>query len=403
MDISALESHRQWPLAIKIYNKLKAEGFETYLAGGCVRDLVLGVAPKDIDIATEAVPEKIIALFPKTVELLGQAFGVVRVVEDGEVVEVATFRKDGRYIDGRHPEKVTYSDSKSDAERRDFTINALFLDISKKQIIDHVDGLQDIEQKIIRTVGDSNKRFEEDHLRLLRAVRFSAQLGFDIEPKTWAAVQSHAKLLKTVSEERIRDEILKLLTSSFVEKGLERLVCTGLLKVLYPDLEKSLDKQLTVWRKLADYRVVLPWTYFFWPLMEECPSWEQFIEIAEHCKLTREEKKTLRHAFFFIRLRSTWKKSRVGEKIIFYASKEGSLLLHMQANLDESWQKELDEIDEQLLQRSSMGKLPPNFLAGEDVMHLQGKARGDKLHEAYVMQLEGKLKSREEAVQWVRK
>ncbi len=396
-----MESHPQWPLAIKIYNKLKAEGFETYFAGGCVRDLVLGVKPKDIDIATEAAPEKILSLFPKTVEV-GQAFGVVRVVDGGQMIEVATFRQDGIYKDGRRPEKVIYSDPKSDAERRDFSVNALFLDVTKKEIIDFIGGLKDIEKKVIRTVGDANKRFEEDHLRILRAVRFSAQLGFEIDSETWSAIQSHASLIGKVSEERIRDEILKLLSSHYAVKGLELFVKSNLLKVLYPDLEKSLDKGLSIWRKLEDYRTALPWIYLFWPLMEKCSNWDEFLNTAQKIKLTRDEKKSLRIAFFFIRVRSTWRDSRLGEKILFYATKEGALLLHMQSYLDETWQKELDEVDDELLQRSTMGKLPPNFLDGEDVMHLEGKNRGDKLHEAYVLQLEGKLKSREEAVKWVR-
>jgi tRNA nucleotidyltransferase (CCA-adding enzyme) len=396
-----LESHPQWPLAIKIYRALKQEGHICFFAGGCVRDLVLGVPPKDLDIATDAVPEKVLSLFPKTIEV-GKAFGVVRVVDGGHMVEVATFRLDGNYIDGRHPDQVTYSDPKSDAERRDFTINALFFDVAEKKIIDYVGGLADIKKRLIKTVGEARQRFDEDHLRILRALRFSAQLDFEIEPQTWSAVKSRGHLIKNVSEERIRDEILKLLGASQALKGLKLFIDSGLLNILFPVLSESLDLELSIWKKLVSYRQAFPWIFFFWPLMEKLSSWDEFLETAEKVKLTRQEKKQLRIAFYFVRVRDTWRKSRLGEKIIFYATSEGNMLLHVQASLDGAWQKELDYVDEELVKRTTGGKLPLHYLTGEDVMHLAGKSRGDKLHEAYMLQLEGKLNSREEALKWLK-
>jgi tRNA nucleotidyltransferase (CCA-adding enzyme) len=406
--LTALESHPQWPLAIKIYQKLRDEGHETYLAGGCVRDLLLNTKPKDIDIATAAHPEEVLSFFPQTVEV-GKAFGVVRVVEDGQVVEVATFREDGEYKDGRRPENVTYSDPESDAERRDFTINALFLDLEKKEIIDFVGGIADLHKQLIKTVGAPEKRFEEDHLRILRAVRFSAQLGFDIDQKTWKSVRDQSELLKTVSEERIRDEILKLLSSKQVLKGLVQLHQGNLLKVLSPELFKSSEDQFMDWMKLSSAIVKdsistgLLWAFYFWPLIKTAKDWNQFLATADKYKLTKEEKKSLKVAFDFVRKGKDWLKSRLGEKILFYASQEGPTLLNMQSALDPmTWGKEVFSLRNETHRIAPDGKLPAALLNGDDVMHLEGKARGEKLLEAYILQLEGTLNTREEALNWLK-
>jgi tRNA nucleotidyltransferase/poly(A) polymerase len=398
-SLALLESHPQWPLAIKIYEKLKAEGFETYLAGGCVRDLVLNIKPKDIDIATAAPPEKVLSFFPKTLEV-GQAFGVVRVVEDSQVIEVATFRKDGAYKDGRRPEEVIYSDPKHDAERRDFTVNALFLDVAKKEIIDYIGGLTDIQRQVIKTVGAAELRFEEDHLRLLRAVRFSAQLGFQIERRTWEAMKSHAGLLAYVSEERIRDEIYKLLSSAHVLNGLVQLHESSMLKMLSPELYKSADAQFMDWMKLAGggIKPEMIWAFFFWPLIRDSDNWDSFLNLTEKFKLTRDEKKSLKFSFDFIKKGRTWTKIGLGEKLIFFASQEGPSLLQMQACLDIAWQADYQNLRSYFSKVAPDGRLPAPFLSGEDVMHLDGKARGDKLYEIYVQQLEGKIKNREEAL-----
>jgi len=222
-----------------ILKVLKQNGHEAFLVGGCVRDLLLKRTPKDYDIATSALPNQIEALFPKTLDI-GKAFGIIAVVtEAGEKpVEVATYRADAPYADGRHPEGITFTHAREDALRRDFTVNALFMDPDSGEILDFVDGRKDIEAKLIRAIGDPKVRFAEDHLRMLRAVRFASTLGFTIEPETFAAIQDLAPQIKRISAERIRDELFRLLTESKkAGEALQLLQESGLLKEILPEIE----------------------------------------------------------------------------------------------------------------------------------------------------------------------
>ncbi len=203
-----------------------------------MRDRVRGVEPEDFDIATSARPEQIQGLFPKCIPI-GVQFGVILVLEEETPYEVATFRSDGAYVDGRRPEKVTFTTVEEDCRRRDFTVNGLYSDPSAgNKILDFVGGQADIQKKIIRTIGDPEARFREDHLRLMRAVRFAVKLGFEIEPATWAAVKKLAPLVATVSAERVRDELTKILTSAEPAKGVRMLDAAGLLVHVLPEMEK---------------------------------------------------------------------------------------------------------------------------------------------------------------------
>jgi len=222
--------------ATRIIQTLQKKGFSAYLAGGCVRDRVRGIPPKDYDIATSARPEDIQATFKKTIPV-GVAFGVILVVEDESAFEVATFRTEGNYGDGRHPGTVAFTTLEEDAKRRDFTVNGLYFDTQKNQVIDLVEGQKDIRQKIIRTIGEPEKRFLEDHLRMMRAIRFAAQLQFEIEEPTLNAIKKHTELIKKVSEERIREELIKTLTSAQPARGVRLLDETGLLKHILPEIE----------------------------------------------------------------------------------------------------------------------------------------------------------------------
>jgi len=195
--------------ATQIVRRLHKAGFEAFWVGGCVRDFLLGREPGDYDIVTSALPDQIEGLFEHTIAV-GRKFGVIVVIENDHQFQVATFRAEADYRDGRHPEHVTFGNARADAERRDFTVNGLFFDPVKKQLHDWVAGEKDICAKIIRTIGTPSERFAEDHLRLLRAVRFATQLGFEIEPETFRAVQANAEKIKLISAERIRDELLKL-------------------------------------------------------------------------------------------------------------------------------------------------------------------------------------------------
>jgi poly(A) polymerase len=197
--------------ATEIVRRLQAAGFSAFWVGGSVRDFLLGREPGDYDIATSALPEQIEALFKRTIAV-GRKFGVIVVIENGHQFQVATFRAEADYQDGRRPEHVRFGDAQADAERRDFTVNGLFFDPVHKELRDWVGGEKDLRAGLIRTIGRPEERFAEDHLRLLRAVRLAAQLGFEIEPETFRAVQTHAAKIKAISAERIRDELVKLFT-----------------------------------------------------------------------------------------------------------------------------------------------------------------------------------------------
>jgi len=221
--------------AMRIVRRLQTAGYEAYWVGGCVRDMLLGKVPHDYDIATSARPEEIESVFKRTIPV-GRKFGVLLVVEAGHPFQVATFRAETDYRDGRHPNRVTFSDAMADARRRDFTVNGLFFDPVRKAVLDWVEGKADLNAKIIRTIGASEERFGEDHLRLLRAARFAAQLNFKIEPETLRALRSNAKKILKVSAERIREELMKLFRPPHAARGLDLLRESGLLEHLLPEI-----------------------------------------------------------------------------------------------------------------------------------------------------------------------
>lgn len=247
--------------AMSIIRKLQANGFEAFLVGGCVRDIVLGRDPKDFDITTNALPQHVAAIFPNTIPV-GAKFGVTVVLVDQEQFEVATYRADGAYTDGRRPDTVEYGKTaQDDVERRDFTMNGLLLtppmdfavagvtQESNKMfdgygIVDHVGGLEDIEDRIIRAIGDPTKRFEEDALRMIRAVRFAAQLGFEIDEETLEAIESNAPLLKKISAERIAAELFKMFAAPSPLKGLIPFITTGMYRYCLPDEKYAFDKHV---------------------------------------------------------------------------------------------------------------------------------------------------------------
>ena len=221
--------------ATRLVRRLREAGFEAYLAGGCVRDQLLDRAPKDYDIATSAPPEKVRLLFPETVPV-GVQFGVVLVIDGGVAFEVATFRSDGKYLDGRHPVTVEFSTAEADARRRDFTINGLFFDPLAEVVIDYVGGQADLEAGVIRAIGDAAERIHEDRLRMIRAVRFAASFGFTIEPRTHAAIRANATAITSVAWERVGAEVVRILTGGAARRGFELLAETGLLEPILPEV-----------------------------------------------------------------------------------------------------------------------------------------------------------------------
>jgi poly(A) polymerase len=226
-------------VAREIIARLRGRGYQAYLAGGCVRDRLLGCERPvgDFDVATSARPEEVERLFERTVAV-GAQFGVVLVIEDDVRVEVATFRSDEAYRDGRHPSGVRFTTPEEDAARRDFTINGMFQDPATGEVLDFVGGRQDLARRIVRAIGDPRRRFAEDRLRLIRAVRFAARLGFAIEPETAAAIREMASAIHEVSAERVGEEVVKILTEGGARRGFELASELGLLGEVLPEIEQ---------------------------------------------------------------------------------------------------------------------------------------------------------------------
>ena len=228
--------------ALAVLSRLRDAGHVAYFAGGCVRDLLMGQSPKDYDVATDAPPGRVRELFSNT-QAVGAAFGVILVRQRKSMIEVATFRTDGSYTDGRRPDSVQFTTAEHDAQRRDFTINGLFLDPIEDRIIDYVGGQADLAAKVIRAIGDPAQRFAEDYLRILRAVRFAARFEFTIEPATANAIRAQAKNITQVSPERIADELRRMLTAPSRAKAWQLLQALELLPLLFRGVTGSHARQ----------------------------------------------------------------------------------------------------------------------------------------------------------------
>jgi putative nucleotidyltransferase with HDIG domain len=236
MSLAVLRDSPRYDVAASIVRELQEHAYVAYFAGGCIRDALLNIPPKDIDIATSASPEQVQALFHRTIPV-GIQFGVVRVRVAEMEFEVATFRSDGIYLDGRHPSAIRFSTPEQDAARRDFTINGMFYDPLGERLIDYVNGREDLAGKLVRAIGEPSRRFAEDRLRMLRALRFAAVLRFEIEAGTWSAIQADAQEIAIISPERIRDELLKMLVNPNRLRGFDLLDQSGLLAVILPEIE----------------------------------------------------------------------------------------------------------------------------------------------------------------------
>lgn len=410
-----LHSHPHWAAVQAIYHRLSAAGYKAFLAGGCVRDALLGLEANDLDIATSATPDQIEQLFDKTVNV-GKSFGVMRVILEGADIEVATFRTDKEYKDGRRPEGVIFSSPEEDAKRRDFTINALFFDLASEQVLDFVHGQEDLQKQIIRTVGEAKFRFQEDHLRLLRAARFSAQLNFPVEEKTLLAMKSMAPAVKTVSGERIRDEMGKLFKAKNPGRGLKVMNESGLMKELFPF-------------HTSEHQ----WPQSLIPQNQKTESWKAFalflakasgndlVAALDLLKLSSKDRRSIEDCIAlwnkpqeFFNQRLGFKLQALGKPGIqwglqvakTFADSKVSLLssdaLSISVVLSMTAQHQV-AIGELFIQRDSFGEnLPKPFLNGDDLKgKLQGEAIGRCLLEAYNLQLERQLKSRDEALQWL--
>lgn len=269
-NIQILEGHPQWPEVIKICQSLKDKGFKAWLAGGCVRDMILGVVPQDFDVVTDALPEEVQKIFPDSLDI-GKAFGIIMIPVQDYRIEVATFRSDGIYKDGRRPTSVTFATAEEDAQRRDFTVNAMFYDPFEKKVQDFVEGQRDLQKKLLRAVGAPLKRFQEDKLRMLRAVRFSAQLDFQIEDQTLRAIQAMASEIDVISKERIFYEMNRLMQTKKSAEGIQNTKNLGLLEAIFQNsLEiNAVPRLVKVLRENEILDVDIKWMLFWKILIKE--------------------------------------------------------------------------------------------------------------------------------------
>ena len=390
--------------AIKILRKLRRNGFEALLAGGCVRDMLLGQRAKDYDVATNAQPKEVTELFKRTLKV-GAKFGVIIVLIENQQVEVATFRTETGYVDGRHPGSVRFTTAAEDASRRDFTINGMFYDPLNKEVIDHVDGQADLRAKIIRTIGKPVDRFSEDYLRMLRAVRFSTQLSFAIEPLTWSAICTNSANIAQISGERISIELEGILVNPNRSAGASMLFDSGLAEVIFPGLFTKNGK--TAIDVLAQLREKVDFALALACLFVGCET-DFAIEMSRILKLSRSQTK---HIKFLLANRGKLLDDRMSlanlKKILaepyFGDLFELQRAIQMaEGGIDTT--AALENLSNRIKELGDIDLKPDPLLNGHDLIRLgavPGPALGQLSQELYIAQLEGKLHNSEQAEQWV--
>lgn len=424
-----------------VARRLREAGHVAYFAGGCVRDLLRGQVPKDIDIATDARPDVVQKMFPRTYAV-GAHFGVIVVLENDFQFEVATFRSDGAYLDGRRPVEVHFATAKEDAARRDFTINGMFFDPEKDEVIDFVGGRADLEARVIRAIGDPAQRFAEDRLRMLRAVRFATVLGFEIDAATWDAVVAHAASINDISAERIREELVRIFMSPNRARGWDLLDASGLMRNILPELEAmkgceqppqfhpegDVFKHTRIMLELLPKEASLPLvlSVLFHDIGKPPTSVvdeEGRIRFNGHDRLGAEMTEAIMERLRFSRAEIDATVEAVRQHMVFKEvpnmrvaklkrfmarpTFEEELELHrvdcasshgMMENYEFLQQKKEEFANEPII--------PPPLVRGEDLIALglkPGPRFGEILEAVETRQLEGTLKNREEALEWVKR
>jgi poly(A) polymerase len=387
--------------AIKIVRRLQSAGFEALLAGGCVRDMLLRRRAQDYDVTTNAEPKNVMSLFRRTLTV-GAKFGVVIVLMESRQVEVATFRTETGYCDGRHPANVKFSSAAEDAARRDFTVNGMFYDPVKKQLYDYVGGQKDLQKKLLRTIGNSQERFSEDYLRMLRAVRFSTVLGFAIEPDTFGAICKNSEKISRVSGERISIELEGILTHPNRATGLGLLIESGLLKAIFLSLNEQQTqaglKTITNLPKQADFALALGC------LFVGCET----DDAIEQCQVLKPSRNQIRHIQFLLE-----KRGRLLDENISLANLKKLLAEPYFSDLyklHRAFQKAngqsmsvLNKIRSRIKSLGGIELKPKHLLNGYDLIKLgavPGPALGRLADELYTAQLEGEIHNRQQAEQW---
>ncbi len=429
------------PTAIQIVKTLQKAGYEAHFAGGCVRDLLLKHEPKDFDIVTSAKPDEIEKLLKKTIPV-GKKFGVILAIKNGHHFEVATFRSDSGYSDGRRPDAVTFTTSKEDAFRRDFTINGIFYDPVAKKIIDYVGGQKDLEARLIRFIGNPHERILEDHLRILRAVRFKNVLDFQYEPSTYTALHKHASLLiDKVSAERIRDELNKMILSKNAVAALQDLEDIGALKIILPEIEKmkgvaqpyQYHQEGDVWthamQALGSLPDDAPLTLRWATLLHDIGKPETFklaerIRFDHHDRASRDiarkiltrlhcENKLIDEVCWLVEHHMTviaFAKMSAGRRMHWFLHPYFPNLLRLfEADAKGTTPQHLEFLEDlKKLFKSSIKKMPhppPPLLHGQDIMKIlkipAGPRVGEVLEQLREKQLGGELKTKKQALTWL--
>jgi poly(A) polymerase len=391
--------------AIKVIKRLNSNGFQALLAGGCVRDMLLRRKAGDYDVATSAQPDDVVKLFKRTIKV-GAKFGVVIILLEDQKVEVATFRTETGYVDGRHPSVVKFASAAEDASRRDFTINGMFYDPLKEKVIDYVDGKADLKKRLIRTIGKPNERFGEDYLRMLRALRFSTQLGFEIHPATWSVIRRNAEKITKISGERIAIELEAILVNPNRSVGISMLIKSGLAKAIFPGFtgkcsEFAIDV-LARLRKKVDFALAIA------SLFAGC-STEFALEKCHVLKLSRNQNK---HIKFLLTNRGKLLEDRIALSRLRLILSEPYFwdLYELQRAIQKARPDgkagiaALNRLRKRIKDLGDIELRPKPLLSGHDLIRLgalPGPSLGQLAEEMYIAQLEGKLRNSKQARQWV--
>jgi poly(A) polymerase len=396
--------------AIKIIRRLHRSGFEALLAGGCVRDMLLRRTASDYDVTTNARPEDVMKIFKRTLKV-GAKFGVVIVLIEDKKVEVATFRTETGYADGRHPAAVKFAGAAEDAGRRDFTINGMFYDPLKKEVIDYVNGQADLKKELIRTIGRPAKRFGEDYLRMLRAVRFSTQLGFAIESRTFSAICSSTKNISKISGERIAVELEAILVSPNRSAGVSLLAQSGLAEAIFPGFAgekmKPAIEVLSQLRKKSGTSTTLGTSF---PLALACLFAGCSMEFAiEKCKVLKLSRSQTKHIKFLLANRGKLldEKMSLAQLKLIVSEPYFWDLYELQRAIQRAERRSVAALVNLRKRIKALGDVelrPKPLLDGHALIRLgavQGPDLGQLAEEMYIAQLEGKLQRKEQAEQWV--
>jgi len=390
--------------AIKVIKRLRGNGFEALLAGGCVRDMLLGRLASDYDVATDARPEDVIKMFRRTLKV-GAKFGVVIVLTQSQQVEVATFRTETGYADGRHPGTVKFTSAAEDASRRDFTINGMFYDPLEKKVIDYVDGQADLKAETVRTIGKPEERFGEDFLRMLRAVRFSTQLGFAIEPRTFSAICRNARKITNISGERIAIELEGILAGPNRSAGVSLLIESGLAEAIFPgfagEQAQCAVSVLGQLRQRVDFALALA------GLFAGCAT--EFA--AQKCRILRLSRSRKKHIKFLLTNRGKLLNDRMSlaelKKILaepyFWDLYELQRAIEKAAGGGRKGLAPLIALRRRIKALGDVELRPKPLLNGHDLIRLgavPGPALGQLSEEMYIAQLEGVLKTPAQAEKW---